>query len=228
MDRRPPGALMSGLPGPQASEAKATVVPLRRRGAALLAAIHVATLEEVADVGFEAATVEGIAARAGAGKASIYKRWSSREEIVLAAVSALDDPLLDVRRSVEDQPQLEVRTALLDVLGRYAEGLDTVTGRALRSLMTQRERHPELYESVYRITVVPRQELLRFILTKAADAGQIRRERITPWVIGAGPRLLIAQHMERGEIREEDLTAVVDQILLPALGHIGADALHGA
>lgn len=190
----------------------------RRRGAALLAAIHEATLEEVAEVGFEALSVERIAARAGAGKASIYTRWSTREEIVLAAVSALDDPLADLRARYTATPAVDIRADLVALLARYAQGLSTPTGYALRALMTQRERHPALYAHVYDLTVRPRQDVMRLLLVKAAAAGQVDADRITPWVIGAGPRLLIAHHMEHGIVTRADIVAVVDEILLPALG----------
>lgn len=192
-------------------------VVTRRRGNALLCAIFDATLAQVADVGFEALTVEGVAARAGAGKASIYTRWSSREDLVLAALAALDDPFTDLRSHYGSTAPFDVRGALITVLGRYAEGLGTPVGRALRVLMTQRERHPRLYERVYGLTVVPRQEILTLVLERAAATGQIDAATITPWVLGAGPRLLIAQHLEHGVTTPQDVVDIVDQLLLPAL-----------
>src|ERR1700753_2086384 len=57
--------------------------PQRRRGAALEDAILSAAYAELTDVGYTAFTVEGVAARARTGKASIYRRWPSKQELVL-------------------------------------------------------------------------------------------------------------------------------------------------
>lgn len=202
----------------QDARVSARPVVTRRRGAALVSAIHTAALEEVAEVGFEAATMESIAARASAGKASLYKRWASMDALVLDALSALDDPLTDLREQYEEAEHVDVREALVDVFARYAAGFDTATGKALRSLMTSRDRHPELYEQVFALTVGSRQRLTRLVLDHACADGQIDASRVTSWTIGAGPRLLIAQHMERGVVTRDDVEAVVDQIVLPSLG----------
>jgi AcrR family transcriptional regulator len=61
----------------------------RRRGDVLNSAIFEATLDELAEVGYPKLTMERVAARAGASKASVYRRWPSRMELVLDAVHHL-------------------------------------------------------------------------------------------------------------------------------------------
>ena len=56
-------------------------------GVALVVEPPAEAVEEVAEVGFEAATMESIAARASAGKASLYKRWASLDALVLDALA---------------------------------------------------------------------------------------------------------------------------------------------
>src|SRR4051812_10591617 len=58
----------------------------RRRGAALEDAIVQAAYDELADVGYTSFTVEGVAARAKTGKASIYRRWPTKQLLVLDAL----------------------------------------------------------------------------------------------------------------------------------------------
>ena len=54
----------------------------RRRGEALERALYEATLAELSDVGYGGLTMEGIAARAHTGKAALYRRWGSKQELV--------------------------------------------------------------------------------------------------------------------------------------------------
>src|ERR687884_1519309 len=58
----------------------------RRRGAALHRAIFEATLDELAEVGYAGLTMERIAERSRTSKASLYRRWPSRAELVADAV----------------------------------------------------------------------------------------------------------------------------------------------
>src|SRR6202050_2032008 len=55
-------------------------------------AIIEATLDLFAEQGFEGVCVEAVAARAGVGKATIYRRWPNKEELLLAALGALKSP----------------------------------------------------------------------------------------------------------------------------------------
>lgn len=193
----------------------------RRRGAALLSAIHEATLAELAEVGLKGMTMEGVAARAGAGKASLYRRWANTEELVLAALAATDasfDGEVDHWRRV--QP-FAVREALVEVLARFAEGLDTPGGAALQMLMGWGRQYPDLVHRVREVMVRPRAEVLVAVLERAQQEGQIPRGTVTPLVVAAGPRLVISQHKDTGSVSRDDVEQVVDQLLMPALTATG-------
>ena len=60
--------------------------PHRRRGKELEDALYDATLAELAAVGYGGLTMEGIAARARTGKAALYRRWTSKHDLVQAAL----------------------------------------------------------------------------------------------------------------------------------------------
>jgi AcrR family transcriptional regulator len=64
----------------------AEVVPQRRRGQALEAALLAAAWAEVIEAGYDAFTIDAVAARAGTSRAVIYRRWPSKQELVHAAI----------------------------------------------------------------------------------------------------------------------------------------------
>src|ERR1035438_636760 len=71
----------------------------RRRGATLEHAILDAAWEEIAAVGYDQATMGSVAARAGTNKATLYRRWPNRTELLTAAIDRrvvhLDRPPAD-------------------------------------------------------------------------------------------------------------------------------------
>ncbi|MDT4905972.1 MAG: hypothetical protein QOH52_3988, partial [Pseudonocardiales bacterium] len=68
------------------AQAEEPNVQQRRRGAALEDAIREAAYAELTEVGYTAFSVEAVAARARTGKASIYRRWPTKQELVLDAL----------------------------------------------------------------------------------------------------------------------------------------------
>jgi AcrR family transcriptional regulator len=83
----------------------------RPRDAQAEQAILQATVELLSEVGFNQLSIEAVAARAGVGKPTIYRRWPSKPELVLDAVERLappfptadtGDPLTDLRQIVPE------------------------------------------------------------------------------------------------------------------------------
>ena len=60
--------------------------PMRRRGDSLLTAIFQATISLLAEVGYSALSLEAVAHRAHTGKASLYRRWASKVDLVVDAL----------------------------------------------------------------------------------------------------------------------------------------------
>lgn len=83
-DRNRTGARPAEPPAPSATRPEPRVQ--RRRGEHLVHAIEDAAVAEAADVGAGRLTMEGIARRAGAAKTSLYRRWSSPEDILIDAL----------------------------------------------------------------------------------------------------------------------------------------------
>ena len=174
-------------------------------------AIHLATLCELADTSLEELSFDKIAARAGTGKAVLYRRWKTPAELVL---DALTDPGAGFGPALEPDTG-SLRTDLIEVLTDYARALDEPHGRALRPLMTQRPRHPELYAEVYRQIVQPRLDATLGILRAAVERGEAAAEAVTDRVASVGTGMVILNHMMNGTVQDAEIEALVDEILLP-------------
>jgi AcrR family transcriptional regulator len=132
----PDNAVVEEAPPPARPPARP---PGRPRSPAAERAILDATLELLASEGFDRLTVEGVAAAAGVGKATIYRRWPSKLALVLAAVGEL---------SAHPLPELttgRTRDDLISLLRHIIEALTgTIAGRILPGLVAESARSPEL------------------------------------------------------------------------------------
>ena len=128
-------------------------------------AILDATLELLIEVGFSALTVEGVATRAGVGKATIYRRWPSKLPLVIEAFSQLPQlEEVDTGNLVDD---------LKKMLRSYLQLFYTTPLAAvLPSLAGERAHDPQLSERFDPVIRGRRQPLVR-TLERAVDRGEL-------------------------------------------------------
>jgi AcrR family transcriptional regulator len=167
-----------------------SIAPAPRRGrprrADARTAIVEATLELLAERGFQAATMDAIAARAGVGKNTIYRRWSSKEELIADAIRELTSDL-DVHEDDEIYAQLLAR--IRDFTRVFA---DPVLGRLLPGLLGELERNPAFAAAYAERIVTPRYERIIELLRHAIDRRELDAG-VDPEVIAdllIGPPLL--------------------------------------
>jgi AcrR family transcriptional regulator len=187
----------------------------RRRGEALELAIHRATLDELADAGYAALTMDGIARRAQTGKAALYRRWPGKRELVLdALLGVLPDP-------GEVASSASVRDELLATLTIMA---DTVAGRSRfpsLDVLLEVLRVPELRDAFASRVIEPRLRMVHGILRRGAERGEIDPARISTLVARAGPALVIETFLLTGAPPPGDeLARIVDTIVMPLLSPI--------
>lgn len=141
----------------------------RPRRAAARAAIIEATLELLAERGFQAATMDAIAARAGVGKNTIYRRWCSKEELVADAIHDLSAEL-DVLEG-ED-----LHAVLLHHIRDFAHLFaDPFVGRLLAGLLGELHRNPEFAAAWADRVVRPRRRAIAELLRDALARGELRK-----------------------------------------------------
>lgn len=182
----------------------------RRRGDALLEAIFGAVMEELAEVGYPALSIERVAERARTGKASIYRRWPTRLDLVLDAID-------NVMPRYDDVPDTgNIRDDLLVVLRRIAAIMGSREGAAAKACVDGTD--DELARAVRERLLPPRKAMILSILQRAADRGEIRADAVTQRIAETGPMLLHGELLQRGApITDEAVVAIIDEVLLPLL-----------
>ena len=182
----------------------------RRRGDALLGAIHDAVLDELATSGYAGLSIERVAERARTGKASIYRRWPTKLELVL---DALDHTM----PQLDELPDTgSIREDLLVVLRRIASAMASRTGDAARACLGPGV-HGELSEAIRERLLAPRRAAMLSILARAAARGEVRPGAVTPRIAEAGPMLLHGEVLQRGTVSDDAIVGIVDEVLLPLL-----------
>ena len=184
----------------------------RRRGDVLHAAIFEATLEELTAVGYAELKMEHVANRARASKGSLYRRWSSRAELVVDAVH-------HTIPSCAERPDTgSVREDLLGCLRGFAKLLNGPSGEAVRGLMAETMRNPDLMEVVRIRFIDPGVGLFLEVLRRGAVRGEVRADAITHRIASLGPDLLREHFMvHRTPILDRVLIEIVDDVIVPLI-----------
>lgn len=174
-----------------------------------------ATLEVLAEVGYGGLTMDVVAARAAAGKATIYRRWSSKEELILDAVAHMKSKQVDLDRLPD------TGTLRSDLLGLFKPQSIEESERKLNvmtGLASMLSAHQGLAEAVHAAIVEPWAAAHRILMQRAVDRGEISTladietaSQIIPSM--AAYRALI----QRRPFEKEFLVTLIDGVLLPAL-----------
>lgn len=184
----------------------------RRRGDALLEAIFEATLAELAESGYSELTMERVAVRAKASKGSLYRRWSSRVELVVDAMEHakpydLDEP--DTGSTRED---------LLRMLRKLATVNSGPSGEASQGIMIEVLRNPELLHAVRTRLIEPAIAMMLEILRRGAVRGEVRPAALTYRIASVGPDLLRQHRLVYGApIPDSVIVELVDEVLMPLI-----------
>jgi AcrR family transcriptional regulator len=133
-------------------------------------AIIDAALSLFAEEGPAGLCIEKVAARAGVGKATIYRRWPGKEQLLLDAMASLKKPLPEPAGD-------SAREDLVALVGAMCqETEDPRRTREFALLLGEGAKYPQLMAR-YRETVVePRREVIRSVLRRGVAAGELRTD----------------------------------------------------
>ena len=163
----------------------------RPRDARADRAILASALELMAEDGVHALRIDDVAARAGVGKATIYRRYRSKDELVVEAVGKLID------REIEVPDSGSTRTDLL-VLMREAVGFygETLAATVMPSIVDELSRNEKLAALVRDGYLRGRRGALRVVFERGIERGDFHRDLDIEFALDvlAGPlfyRLLV-------------------------------------
>lgn len=142
-------------------------------GAAVLqpdvtAAIVAAVLAELVERGYGRLAMESVAKRAGTSKSALYRRWSSKQEMVLAVLAGISVPMADIIETGD------VRRDLRAAAESMAAWLTAEPyAKIIPDLIAEAHRTPALAEAISVSIAEPRRAHLRSLLTGAIDRGDL-------------------------------------------------------
>ncbi|MDF5755180.1 TetR/AcrR family transcriptional regulator [Spongiactinospora sp. TRM90649] len=136
------------------------------------AAILRAALDLFVEHGVEGTSMEQVAKRAGVGKLTVYRRWSSKEELIAQAVEQWVDA--EVVPSAADVDALRPQDIIEHVLPAAARMTADPGFRALVArIMGSAVSHPSLMAVYWRRYILPRRELAAAMLRRAQQDGAV-------------------------------------------------------
>lgn len=154
-----------------AGRAFAARAPGRPRSDASRAAILKAAYEILRQGGFGRFTVEGVAARAGAGKATIYRWWGSKGTLAVEAFMVAIAPRMDAaRQSASPLADLRLQVQLAAKIYRGR------AGQLLRELLALGQADADTGKLLLTDFIEPRRKLALTTLRRALSAGDLRKD----------------------------------------------------
>ena len=169
------------------------------------------TLRLLKEHGYERLTLEAVATEAKASKATMYRRWPSKAELVIAAF------IEGTRVSVIPPRTGSLRTDLLQIGAQVCDDADE-HAPTMRAVLTEMSRIPELSAAMQDEFVHQRKLLMLEVLNEAVDRGEIDAAVISREIWDVLPGYLVFRCLMPGRPPSpETVRLLVDEVLMPSL-----------
>ncbi len=186
----------------------------RKRDASRDTDIMNAALDVLAETGYDGMTVDMVAARAKAGKATLYRRWPSKPDLVLDAVACMKAVPLD---TLPDTGTL--RGDLIAMIKAPSIQDAERKLKIMAGIVSMISRNPELAEAARAALVEPRAAANRIIFRRAIDRGEISADTDIETLCMVGPALATYRTlMLQLPVDRDFLVRNIDAVILPAAG----------
>jgi len=169
------------------------------------------TLQLLQEHGYDRLTVDAVAATAHASKATVYRRWPSKAELVLAA-------FIESCRQVAVAPETGTLRSDLLRLGEVICQQAHQQAGTIRAVLVEVSRDPALRDAMQEQFLDQRKALMHDVLQQAADRGEIHESVISDELWDLLPGYLIFRSiMPNRPPTEHTVQALVDDVLIPSL-----------
>jgi AcrR family transcriptional regulator len=193
---------------PVTDQAEPAARPGRKRSEETRRAILAAAMELTAEVGYARLTIDGIAARSGAGKQTIYRWWPSKDDVLLEAGAAKAELYVPVTDEGSFRADLTAFLRASLVLGRQPQLTDV-----LRALMARAQIDEAFGERFRAAFLQRRRDALAVILDRARDRGDLPSSAspgtITDLVFGVLWYRMLATRQPLDERLADELVSVL-------------------
>jgi AcrR family transcriptional regulator len=183
--------------------------PGRKRDASRDDALCQAALEVLADVGYDRLTIDAVAARAGAGKATCYRRWAGKAELVVDAVGRM--------KAQPVQPDTgTLRGDLVELTCHFHDGDDAFRTAVQAGLVSGLVHDAKLREVFAELFIAPRKAVFRAVFDQAVERGEITAVANYELLTDVVPSMVFHQMILNGKPPGAAFVqTVIDQIVLP-------------
>lgn len=187
----------------------------RRRGDVREEAILLATLELLAEVGYDRMTMDAVAARAHASKATIYRRWPGKPELVVSAVKQYA-----ASPAAAPAESGDLRQDLLAVLLTMRSSLTGQDAALILGLMIAMRRDAELAAAVREQVITDKGEAFGAVIARAVARGELPATVDTALFVEISSAMLFSRLFLTGEpLDDAFIHHLIDAVLLPLLNH---------
>jgi AcrR family transcriptional regulator len=172
-------------------------------------AIRDAALDLLTEIGYDRLTMDAVAARAHASKATIYRRWQGKAALVVDALNCSKGSMVE-----PDTGSLEGDLA---ALGQgFSSQESRFNAQIMLGLITALAHDAELREVFRERMIEPRTRLIRSIFERAVARGEVSTERNLDLLVSLLPALIIQQVLITGELPDTDFSwHVINDVILP-------------
>lgn len=175
-----------------------------------------AALDVLAEVGYDRMTMDMVAARAKAGKATVYRRWPSKADLVIEAVACMKKADTDPAK-LPDTGTL--RGDLIAMMKPHTIVDAEKKLQVMAGLVSMLAQNPEFTDAVNEAIVEPRASINRLFLQRAVDRGEIPADVDIEQLAMLAPSMAAYRTLVlRKPVDRAFLMGVLDDILLPAVG----------
>ncbi|MDQ1582068.1 MAG: hypothetical protein QOF36_122 [Microbacteriaceae bacterium] len=182
-----------------------------------------AALEVLAETGYDGMTIDMVASRAKAGKATLYRRWASKAELVIDAVACMKGRDIDLAR-LPDTGSLRGDLIAMIKPRSIEDGEKKL--QIMAGLASMLSRNPELAEAANAAILEPRASVDLALMRRAIDRGEIPADcDIETLSLIKASMVAYRTLIQRKTIDREFLISLIDGVLLPAVGLARRDAL---